>query len=215
MTPGGVQQCGSTLASTSTTAGLSRRADDVRDRARLSGEGVAPGESPLQSGEVPGGAGAFPIADAYPKEWCSTRNRLLRRLFLVLRRWELISHIQNTYHQSNVQAPSAKLRCRAIREGAEIPFEDPSTKRMVTADVAVADPVGSRLEWSFRRQSFLTSMRPCVVVPQPPAGPQHTLVCRARENSERGNRSQNPDFLSNEPDSARSTSGVPSFPHHG
>ncbi len=83
--------------------------------------------------------GAFPIAYTYPKEWRSTRDLLRRRLFFVRRRSELISHIQNTYHQNNLQAPSAKLRYRANREGAEIPFEDPSTKRMVTADLSVAD----------------------------------------------------------------------------
>ena len=83
--------------------------------------------------------GNFPLAYVYPKEWRSTRDLLRRRLYLVRKRGELVSHIQNTYYQYNQRAPSAKLRYRSNREGAADPFPDLSVKKTVAVDLSVAD----------------------------------------------------------------------------
>jgi len=83
--------------------------------------------------------GTFPIAYVYPREWRSTRDLLRRRLHLVRKRGELVAHIQNTYHQYNLTAPSAKLRYRANRTGVADAFSDFSVKKNVAIDLAVAD----------------------------------------------------------------------------
>jgi len=83
--------------------------------------------------------GTFPAAYVYPREWRSTRDLLRRRLHLVRKRAELVAHIQNTYHQNNLTAPSAKLRYRANRQGAADAFSDLGTRKNVATDLAVAD----------------------------------------------------------------------------
>lgn len=97
--------------------------------------------------------GTFPVAYVYPREWRSTRDLLRRRLHFVRKRGELVAHIQNTYHQYNLPAPSAKLRYRANREGAADVFSDLGTQKNVAVDLAVAD----RLDRVIRElESFLT-----------------------------------------------------------
>jgi len=97
--------------------------------------------------------GTFPMAYAYPQEWRSTRDLLRRRLHLVRKRGELVAHIQNTYHQYNLSAPSAKLRYRGNREGIPDAFSDPSVQKNVASDLAVAD----RLDRVIRDlEAFLT-----------------------------------------------------------
>ena len=83
--------------------------------------------------------GTFPMAYVYPREWRSTRDLLRRRLHFVRKRGELVAHIQNTYYQYNLKAPSAKLRYRANRSGAAEAFSDDSVQRNITVDLAVAD----------------------------------------------------------------------------
>jgi transposase len=97
--------------------------------------------------------GTFPMAYVYPREWRATRDLLRRRLHLVRKRGELVAHVQNTYHQYNLAAPSAKLRYRANRTGVADPFQDPSTQKNVATDLAVAD----RLDEVIRDlEAFLT-----------------------------------------------------------
>lgn len=97
--------------------------------------------------------GNFPLAYVYPRPWRATRDLLRRRLHFVRKRGELVSHIQNTYHQYNLPAPSAKLRYRANRVGAADAFPEPNAQKIVAADLAVAD----RLDDIIRDlESFLT-----------------------------------------------------------
>jgi transposase len=97
--------------------------------------------------------GNFPIAYVYPREWRSTRDLLRRRLHFVRKRGELVAHIQNTYSQYNLTAPSAKLRYRANRVGVADVFSDISAQKNVAIDLAVAD----RLDRVIRDlENFLT-----------------------------------------------------------
>ena len=48
--------------------------------------------------------GNFPTAYQYPAEWRATRDLLRRRMYLVRRCGELVSHIQNTFSSSTVPA---------------------------------------------------------------------------------------------------------------
>jgi transposase len=83
--------------------------------------------------------GTFPMAYVYPQEWRSTRDLLRRRLHFVRKRGELVVHIRNTYHQYNLNPPSAKLRYRANRAGAADAFSDSSTQKTIAIDLAVSD----------------------------------------------------------------------------
>lgn len=53
--------------------------------------------------------GNIPQAYVYPPEMRATRDLLRRRLYLVRKRAELLSHIQNTHHQYNLREPRAKV----------------------------------------------------------------------------------------------------------
>ena len=83
--------------------------------------------------------GIFPMAYVYPREWRATRDLLRRRLHFVRRRGELLTHIQNTYHQYNITSPSAKIRYRSNRVGVADVFPDPGARKNVAVDLAVID----------------------------------------------------------------------------
>ena len=79
--------------------------------------------------------GMIPQAYVYPPEMRSTRDLLRRRTGLVRYRARLQAHIQNTYHQYNMQAPGARLAYKACRSGVAECFDDKSARRMVEADL--------------------------------------------------------------------------------
>ena len=78
--------------------------------------------------------GMMPMAYVYPAKMRSTRDLLRRRLHLVRKRGELLAHIQNTHHQSNLPAPARKIVYKANREGVADNFEDESTRKSVEVD---------------------------------------------------------------------------------
>jgi len=82
--------------------------------------------------------GMLPQAYVYPPEMRSTRDLLRRRLKLVRQRGELLAHIQNTHHQSNLPTPRVRLNYRANREGIADVFSDPSVFESVSADLELA-----------------------------------------------------------------------------
>jgi transposase len=61
--------------------------------------------------------GIIPQAYVYPAEIRSTRDLLRRRMHLMRKRAELLSHIQNTNHQYNLPEISKKIAYKANREG--------------------------------------------------------------------------------------------------
>jgi transposase len=85
--------------------------------------------------------GNFPIAYAYPKGMRETRDLLRRRMYLVRKRAELLTHVQIVNSQYN-QPPLAK-RLSAIANRAELKiaerFRDPSVHKNVAVDLALAD----------------------------------------------------------------------------
>ena len=69
----------------------------------------------------------------------ATRDLLRRRLYLVRKRGQLLAHIQNTHHQYNLPEPTRKLIHRANRAGVAETFPDPSVRKSLEADLALAD----------------------------------------------------------------------------
>ena len=78
--------------------------------------------------------GMMPMAYVYPAKMRSTRDLLRRRLHLVRKRGELLTHIQNTHHQSNLPLPKRKIAYKANREGVAEAFTDDSTRKSVEVD---------------------------------------------------------------------------------
>lgn len=78
--------------------------------------------------------GMLPMAYVYPAEMRSTRDLLRRRLHLVRKRGELLAHIQNTHHQSNLPLPPRKIAYKANRAGVADRFDDESTRKSVEVD---------------------------------------------------------------------------------
>jgi transposase len=84
--------------------------------------------------------GLFPLAYAYPKAKRQTRDLLRRRSFFVRRRAQLIAHVVNTNTQFNLPPLAKKLTYKANRTPELLDrFTDPSTRLMVSADLALVD----------------------------------------------------------------------------
>jgi transposase len=78
--------------------------------------------------------GNFPIAYVYPPEMRATRDLLRRRLHLVRRRGSLLAHIQNTHHQYNLPAPTAKVAYKSNRTGVAESFAEPDACKSLEVD---------------------------------------------------------------------------------
>jgi len=90
--------------------------------------------------------GLFPLAYAYPKAKRQTRDLLRRRSFFVRQRAQLIAHVVNTNTQFNLPPLSKKLTYAANRTPELLDrFTDPSTRLMVSADLALVDDYDTRI----------------------------------------------------------------------
>jgi transposase len=83
--------------------------------------------------------GMIPEAYVYPPEMRATRDLLRRRLYLIRKRGQLLAHIQNTHHQYNLPEPTRTLIYRANRAGIAEAFLDPSVRKSLEADFALAE----------------------------------------------------------------------------
>jgi transposase len=85
--------------------------------------------------------GAFPIAYVYPRAMRATRDLLRRRLHLVQRRAELLTHLQILNAQYNLPPFPKKLTFAANRAELDIAarFAEPSAGLSATADLGVID----------------------------------------------------------------------------
>jgi transposase len=85
--------------------------------------------------------GAFPIAYAYPKGMRETRDLLRRRLYLVRKRAELLTHVQIVNSQYNLPPLGKGLSIGAHGGASKIAerFPEPSVRKSVTVDLALAD----------------------------------------------------------------------------
>jgi transposase len=85
--------------------------------------------------------GNFPLAYAYPKGMRETRDLLRRRMYLVHKRAELITHLEILNAQNNLPPFGKKLSYAANRAELDIPqrFADPSVQMSATLDLALID----------------------------------------------------------------------------
>ena len=84
--------------------------------------------------------GMMPQAYVYPAEMRATRDLLRRRMHLMHKRAELLSHIQNTNHQYNLPEMGKKIAYKANREGVAERFVDTAVQKSIEVDLALIDP---------------------------------------------------------------------------
>ena len=83
--------------------------------------------------------GMLPQAYVYPAAMRATRDLLRRRLHLVRKRGQLLTHIQNTRAQYNLPAFEKRLAYPGNRDGVVEHFPDPSVRKSIEVDVALID----------------------------------------------------------------------------
>jgi transposase len=85
--------------------------------------------------------GNFPLSYVYPKGMRETRDLLRRRMYLVHKRAELITHLEILNAQNNLPPFGKKLAYAANRAELKIPerFTDPSVQMSATLDLELMD----------------------------------------------------------------------------
>jgi transposase len=83
--------------------------------------------------------GMLPQAYAYPAQMRATRDLLRRRLHLVRKRAELLTHIRNTTSQYNLPALGKHLKSKVQRAEVAERFVDPAVQKSIEVDVALID----------------------------------------------------------------------------
>jgi transposase len=85
--------------------------------------------------------GLIPQAYVYPKGMRETRDLLRRRTYLVRKRAETITHIQNTNSQYNFPPFGKKLGYAANRQELDVAarFTDPSLRKSIEVDLTLLD----------------------------------------------------------------------------
>ena len=81
--------------------------------------------------------GMLPKAYVYPAEMRATRDLLRRRMHLMHKRSELLSHVQNTNSQYNLPEIGKKIAYKANREGVAERFADPAVQKNIEVDLAL------------------------------------------------------------------------------
>jgi transposase len=79
--------------------------------------------------------GTFPMAYVYPAEMRATRDLLRRRNYLTRKRADLLSHIQNTNSQYNMEPFGSKIAYKANRQHIADQFIDPDVRISMEADL--------------------------------------------------------------------------------
>jgi transposase len=93
--------------------------------------------------------GMLPPAYVYPAAMRATRDLLRRRMALVRKRAELLTHVQQTNSQYNLPDLGKKIAYKANRNGVATRFPDPAVQKSVAVDLALIgydDPLLSDLE---------------------------------------------------------------------
>jgi transposase len=83
--------------------------------------------------------GMLPQAYVYPAEMRATRDLLRRRIHLMRKRAELLTHIQNTNSQYNLPVMGKKIAYKANRDGIAERFPDPAVQKSIEVDLALLD----------------------------------------------------------------------------
>jgi transposase len=81
--------------------------------------------------------GMLPQAYVYPAEMRATRDLLRRRMHLMRKRAELLSHVQNTHSQDNLPEIGKKIAYKANREGVAERFDDAAVQKNIEVDLAL------------------------------------------------------------------------------
>jgi transposase len=83
--------------------------------------------------------GMFPLAYVYPPRMRSTRDLLRRRMHLSRKRAELLTHIQNTAYQYNIEDFEKRACRKSEREGIAQLFPDKSVQKSIQLDLDLLD----------------------------------------------------------------------------
>jgi transposase len=81
--------------------------------------------------------GMLPQPYVYPAEMRATRDLLRRRVHLMRKRAELLTHIQNTNSQYNLPEIGKKIAYKANRDGVAERFSDPAVQKSIEVDLAL------------------------------------------------------------------------------
>src|SRR4249919_2880729 len=81
--------------------------------------------------------GMIPVAYVYPPQMRSTRDLLRRRTYLMHKRAELLTHVQNTNSQYNLPEIGKKIAYKAHRVGVAERFPDPAVQKSIEVDLAL------------------------------------------------------------------------------
>lgn len=83
--------------------------------------------------------GMLPQAYVYPADMRPTRDLLRRRMSLVRKRAELLTHVQQTTSQYNLPALSKNIAYKASREGVAERFPDPAVQKSIEVDLTLIE----------------------------------------------------------------------------
>ncbi|MCK4350288.1 MAG: IS110 family transposase, partial [Candidatus Krumholzibacteria bacterium] len=98
----------------------------------------------------------IPMAYVYPAEMRSTRDLLRRRNYLMRKRSELLSHIQNTNAQYNLPEFGKKIARKIHQAGLAEQFDDPHVQRSIQTDLELINHL-SRLLTNLERYILRTA----------------------------------------------------------
>jgi hypothetical protein len=76
-------------------------------------------------------SGMLPPAYVYPAGMRATRDLLRRRMYLMRKRAELLTHVQNTNSQYNLPSIGKKIAYKANRTGVAERFPDPAVQKSI------------------------------------------------------------------------------------
>jgi len=83
--------------------------------------------------------GMLPVAYTYPQNMRSTRDLLRRRMYLMRQRSQLITHIQNTNSQYNMEPFGKKIAYKSNRKDIAELFSDSMVRKSIDVDVKLLD----------------------------------------------------------------------------
>src|SRR5215475_10589179 len=83
--------------------------------------------------------GMLPQAYVSPAEMRATRDLLRRRIHLMRKRAELLTHVQQTNSQYNLPDIGKKIAYKANRQGVAERFPEPAVQKSIEVDLALID----------------------------------------------------------------------------
>jgi transposase len=83
--------------------------------------------------------GMLPQAYVYPAKRRATRDLLRRRMSLMRKRAELLTHVQQTNSQYNLPESGKTIAYKANRDGVAERFPDPAVQKSIEVDLALID----------------------------------------------------------------------------